>query len=75
VASLSPNPAAMSRAKLINGVFDNARFGVGLNLHVVRQAGEGEMKPLMLAGTFRNSSSAFISAGSRHESYAISSRR
>jgi hypothetical protein len=39
----TPRPCR-TRAKLINGVFDNARFRVGLNLHVVRQAGEGEMK-------------------------------
>jgi hypothetical protein len=46
VASLSLNPAAMlyARAKRINGVFENARFGVGFNFHVIRQAGEGQLK-------------------------------
>ena len=29
-----------TRAKRINGVFENARFGVGFNFHVIRQAGE-----------------------------------
>lgn len=33
-----------TRAKLINGAFENARFGIGLNFHVIRQAGEGQLK-------------------------------
>jgi len=33
-----------TRAKRINGIFENARFGVGFNFHVIRQASERQLK-------------------------------